>query len=149
MSSAGRLGRRIVAGAHVAGLAMLATAAAGCAYVHDYHHHDGKAPPAHAQVYQPGPPPHAPAHGYRHKHHGGVELVFDAGLGVYVVVGHAGHYHDGDRYYRWKDGGWSVSVRLDGGWSRVAAHDVPPGLRAKHAKGKPKPRRGPPAKHGY
>ena len=33
------------------------------------------------RVYRHGPPPHAPAHGYRHKQHG-VELVYDSGRGV-------------------------------------------------------------------
>ncbi|MFQ5585276.1 MAG: hypothetical protein ACE5GF_00390, partial [Thermodesulfobacteriota bacterium] len=39
-----------------------------------------------------GPPPHAPAHGYRHKHRHGVELMFDGGLGVYIAVGLSGIY---------------------------------------------------------
>ena len=32
-----------------------------------------------------GPPPHAPAYGYRH-HHQGARLAFDSKLGVYVVL---------------------------------------------------------------
>ena len=31
-----------------------------------------------------GPPPHAPAHGYRHKHQHGVELEYDSGIGAYI-----------------------------------------------------------------
>ena len=34
-----------------------------------------------------GPPPHAPAHGYRHKHPDGVELVYKSNIGGYAVVG--------------------------------------------------------------
>ncbi len=58
--------------------------------------------PSHSNVYVApqatagGPPSHAPAHGYRNKEHKqrykGIDLVFDTGLGVYVVVDMA----DGD-----------------------------------------------------
>jgi hypothetical protein len=75
-----------------------------------------------------GPPPHAPAHGYRHKHPGGVELWFDGAIGVYVVVGAADHYfHDG-RFYRWSDVVWLVSTHPRGPWGRTADASVPRGL---------------------
>ena len=95
-----------------------------------------------------GPPPHAPAHGYRHKHAAhGVELVFDTKLGVYTVSGRSAHYFTDGHYYRLHDGVWSVSVKLGSGWARIADHRLPKGLRpAKAAKHKHK--RGPvPAKH--
>ena len=47
-----------------------------------------------------GPPPHAPAHGYRHKHQHGVELVYSSELGVYVVVGFPNHYFSEGHYFR-------------------------------------------------
>ena len=102
-------------------------------------------PAAHAKH---GPPPHAPAHGYRHKHAAhGVALVFNAELGVYSVSGRSDYYWSVDRYYRLKDGAWSASVRLDSGWARIAEQKLPKGLRpAKAAKHKHK-RNQVPAKH--
>jgi hypothetical protein len=84
------------------GLALLVSF--GCGTPH--HHHRGQV------VREPGPPPWAPAHGYRHKHAQGMELVYDAQLGVYVVVGRDGLYFRHDRFYR----------------------RLPPGLRKQHAK---------------
>ncbi len=116
--------------------------AAGCT-----HHHERwvvQAPTARKQ----GPPPHAPAHGYRYKHaQHGVELVFDAKLRVYVVAGHLNHYfHDG-HYYRQRDGTWQVSVDLRRGWKRLAASALPAGLRADQP-GK-RGRKAVPAKHAH
>jgi hypothetical protein len=92
-----------------------------------------------------GPPPLAPAHGYRHQH-GAVDLRWDAHLGVYVVIGHPHHFfHDG-RYYRragehWERcGGWKKA-----NWRRVEAAEVPAPL-AEHYR---KAERGKPGKgHG-
>lgn len=97
-------------------------------------------------VHEPGPPPHAPAHGRRARGggHGEAELRFDSGLGVYVVIGHPGIYvHDG-WYLRFHSGRWLVSASLDGPWKMRRASWVPPGLRAKHAKHREKHR----GKHG-
>jgi hypothetical protein len=86
-----------------------------------------------------GPPPHAPAHGYRRKHrydgHRDAELVFDSGLGVYVVVGFPGVYFHLDHYFRYFGASWQVSIRPDAGWRVAPQDDVPPGLRKqKHGK---------------
>ena len=62
-----------------------------------------------------GPPPHAPAHGYRRKHHGH-DLVFDTDLGVYIVMGLPGLYFIDGLYYRVSSDGWHYSVRPDGDW---------------------------------
>lgn len=84
-----------------------------------------------------GPPPHAPAHGYRHKHKGS-EIVFDAKLGVYVVIGLPYHYYDHGHYLRLRGGAWEMSVNLDGPWSAYSATSVPASLRnAKLDGGKP------------
>ena len=111
------------------------------------HHHHGRVPTA-VVAHRSGPPPHAPAHGYRHKHatHAGdIDLVFDSGLGLYVVVGRPGHYFHRDRYYRQVESGWRVSARIDTGWAVVTLRELPLGLAKKAAKSK---RRGPhPAKH--
>jgi hypothetical protein len=120
---------------------------AGCIVQH--HHHDAPAPEAHPAPpghARQGPPPHAPAHGYRRKHpRDGVELVFDAEAGVYVVLGRPSVYWDGERYLRWSTVGWQVTARLDGVWVSVSADAVPRGLRARHdtATKAPKPGRGP------
>lgn len=107
--------------------------------------------PRTARAHEAGPPPHAPAHGYRHKHHaqaGEIELVFDSGLGVYVVVGWPGHYYNDGHYYREADGVWHVSSRLDAGWAALSAKKLPPGLAKKSTRGKGKKRGPHPAKHG-
>jgi hypothetical protein len=110
-------------------------------------------PPAHAQGH--GPPPHAPAHGYRHKHqHDGVDLVFDAGLGIYGVAGWPDYYWHGDHFLRWAAGEWRVSSRIGGTWVVVSNDRVPAKLVAKHAKHRKKTHRhhkrgSAPAKHDH
>ena len=85
----------------------------------------------------PGPPPHAPAHGYRMKHaHDGVELVYDADIDVYVVTGITNCYYSAGQYFRFEAGTWEWSASIDGSWKVVSsASDLPPGLRHKHGKG--------------
>ncbi len=87
-----------------------------------------------------GPPPHAPAHGYRHKHQG-VELVYDSGHGVYVVIDLPSHYYFKGRYYRRGEVQWEAGVNIDGPWEFVSEDAMPKGLRAK-GKGKSKERPG-------
>lgn len=89
-------------------------------------------------VNRPGPPPHAPAHGYRYKHPGGAELRFDTGLGVYVVVGYPEIYFYDGWFVRYDGGAWQVSASLDGDWESRPSGWLPPGLKDKYA-GKPKP----------
>lgn len=107
---------------------------AGCIYQHRY-------PVIQAPVHRPGPPAHAPAHGYSRKaghvreaRHEKVDLVFDSGLGVHVVVGHPATYWYADRYLRWASGTWQVSTRVDGGWTTIRYDAVPAKLVAKHDK---------------
>lgn len=86
-------------------------------------------------VRTPGPPPHAPAHGYRRKHQTGPELRFDSRLGVYVVEGRADVYFSDGWFIRIRNGIWQFSARLGGKWEVRSANWVPPGLRSKyHAK---------------
>ena len=100
-----------------------------------YHSSDGK------KSY--GPPPHAPAHGYRRKHQHGVELVYDSKMGVYVIVGFPNHYYYNDHYFRLGNDTWEISAHIKGPWI-VASEDVlPSGLKSKgigkvKAKGKHK-----------
>lgn len=88
---------------------------------------------------RPGPPPHAPAHGHRHKHRDGgrdVELVFDSGLGVYVVLGFPDRYYWDGRYLRIDGDQWFASARLDGGWQPASVSALPAGLRGKGKEGR-------------
>ena len=96
------------------------------------HHHQRASSGAH--VHGNGPPPHAPAHGHRYRHHDGIDLVYDAKIGVYAVVDHTHHFHDGQNYFRWIDGRWMMSVRMDRGWVVIASRDLPPSLGTYHAK---------------
>lgn len=111
-----------------------------------HHHH-------HGATHEPGPPPWAPAHGYRHHHPHGVDLVFDGDLGAYVVVGYHDHFYHGSHYYRRHDGGWQVSVKIGGPWSVIAVDRLPEGLRkVSRGKHKSKVKRGDsrhPAKYGH
>jgi hypothetical protein len=127
------------------GLLALALLLPAC--VHHHHHH--RTAPAQAKVKHAkkgGPPPWAPAHGYRHKHHDGVELVFDGKLGVYVVLGHDHHFFHGDRFYRQHDGKWLVSAQFHGPWVTLAVTDLPSGLRVTRHKKHKHRGRGHPAK---
>lgn len=94
-----------------------------------------------ACVYGPepggGPPPWAPAHGYRRKHPSGATLVYDAGLGVYVVAGMPGYYYVDDRFYRIVDGGWHAAVDINGPWHGSNTRGLPPGLAKKQGRGGP------------
>ncbi len=91
-------------------------------------------------VRKSGPPSHAPAHGYRHKHQTGEEFRFDSHLGVYVVEGNTDiYFHDG-WFVRIRSGIWQVSATLGGPWEHRSAEWVPPGLRSKHHAKKPKAR---------
>lgn len=97
-----------------------------------------------------GPPPHAPAHGYRHKHQHqqqDLELVFDSGLGVYIVVDIPDRYYWNGYYLRIDGDQWYASVNLDSGWEPRSDDSLPPGLKKKHPKAKHgKPKKSHPAK---
>jgi hypothetical protein len=80
-----------------------------------------------------GPPPHAPAHGYRHKH-GHAELHFDSGLGLYIVLGHPEHYYHQGYYYHHRERTWYLSRELRGPWYLIQDRELPPGLRKKKYK---------------
>jgi hypothetical protein len=84
-----------------------------------------------------GPPPHAPANGYRHKHQHGVELVYNAELGVYVVIGFPDHYFYEGHYFRRDGEDWEISMHIKGPWI-IAANDVLPSGLKLNGKGKEK-----------
>jgi len=78
-----------------------------------------------------GPPPHAPAHGYRH-HHQGAELAFDSGIGVYAVVGYPNHYYSNGRFLRLHGSAWQQSASPNGPWIACSSRSLPAGLRKLH-----------------
>ena len=80
-----------------------------------------------------GPPPHAPAHGYRHKHPDGVVLVYSTEIAVYVVSGYAEVYYQKDWYYRLHKGKWQNSRHVEGPWRKCNDKKVPPGLQSQVA----------------
>lgn len=75
-----------------------------------------------------GPPPHAPAHGYRYKHSDGVDLEFNPDRGIYIVVGYEDHYFHGEFFYRVIDGGWKKCNHISGPWVDAPTNTLPTGL---------------------
>jgi hypothetical protein len=112
-----------------AALAALALAASSCRTAIVYRH-PASPPVAETRV---GPPPHAPAHGYRHRHADGTRLVYDSTMGVYVVLGHAEMYFSDGLYFRMGSTSWQASANPDSGWKPVSEKKVPPGLRKTYA----------------
>ena len=123
----------------IATIAAAASAFVGCTRTVVYKERD---PDVVVVTDAPGPPPHAPAHGYRLKHaHDNVELVYDSDVDVYVVVGYENCYFSAGQYFRFVASTWEWSVGVEGPW-KVVVHesDVPPGLCHRHGKGHGKKR---------
>lgn len=78
-----------------------------------------------------GPPPHAPAHGYRHKNRDGLEMRFDTGLGVYVVLRHPLHFFWNGIYYRKRGNLWETSRKMNKKWKSIKKQKLPKGLKNK------------------
>ena len=100
-------------------------------------------PPVVREGERHGPPPWAPAHGYRRKHQRAyqyrqdtVDLVFDSGLGVYIVVGIPNYYYWNGVYIRLNSGQWSRAPYLDARWVPCPFDELPGNLRSKPYKGK-------------
>jgi hypothetical protein len=89
-----------------------------------------KPPPTTKKQKRHGPPPHAPAHGYRAKTGEGLAIVYDSKLRVYVVVDVLNHYYHNGFYYRFNGGRWEVSAKFHGSWQVAAEYKVPTGLRS-------------------
>lgn len=75
-----------------------------------------------------GPPPHAPAHGYRHKHSHGVELEYNSKIGAYTVIDFEDHFYQDDNFFRVMDGVWKKSDDISGPWTPSPKDILPPGL---------------------
>ena len=95
--------------------------ASGCA-VYPAHYHDERSY---------GPPPHAPAHGYRAKYQNH-ELVYDSRLGAYIVVGLPDYYFYDGHYYRHDHDSWYYSRYIDRDWHGYNERKLPPGLAKKY-----------------
>ncbi len=84
-----------------------------------------------------GPPPHAPAHGYRHKHHDhghDYDLVYDSGVRCYSVAGYRDVYYNDGAYFRFGKDGWQVSASFgdDARWDYCPESRLPGGLKVKY-----------------
>lgn len=81
-----------------------------------------------APAYREGPPPHAPAHGYRYKYRNH-DLRYDSKLGAYVVIGWQDYFYQDGLYFHYLDGRWLFSARLDSkDWRDARYNQVPPNL---------------------
>lgn len=83
------------------------------------------------QPVKKGPPPHAPAHGYRRKNPHGLDMTFDSGLGVYIMMDFPMHYYWNGIYYRKHGNQWESSKFIDKKWKRVKKGNLPKGLQKK------------------
>ena len=106
----------------VQGMLSIGIGAAAAACVYDPYPDDG------------GPPRNAPAHGPSYRHPDGVDLSYDQGLGVYVVVGRPNYYYWDRQYFRYYGDRWQRSARLEGRWSDSDIRSLPPGLQ-RHNRG--------------
>lgn len=78
-----------------------------------------------------GPPPHAPAHGYRRKNRQGLQMTFDSNLGVYIMVDYPMHYYWDGRYYRKSKKKWESSQNINKQWKSIKKQQLPRGLQNK------------------
>lgn len=95
-----------------------------------------KGPPPHAPAYgyrhkQKGPPPHAPAHGYRRKNQDGFAIQFDPHIGVYILLNYPMHYYWNGIYYRKNKNRWESTKDINKKWKRVEKQKMPKGLQRK------------------
>ena len=79
-----------------------------------------------------GPPPHAPAHGYRHKHKKH-DLEYNSDLGIYVVIGLAEHYFIDGIFYKRTKHGWYSSHDIDKAWKEYKKDNLPGKLHKKYS----------------
>jgi hypothetical protein len=76
-----------------------------------------------------GPPPHAPAHGYRHNHQGH-DIAYDTKIGAYIVINIPDTYFHNNMYIRLStDGRWMVSANLNNGWRVESGTEIPHRLK--------------------
>jgi len=88
-----------------------------------------------AERHRNGPPPYAPAHGYRHKNPDGVELRFNSDLGVYIVVDMPNVYYYNGLYLRLSGDRWQATSDLKHSWHDEQESRVPYQLKEKKGRG--------------
>jgi hypothetical protein len=78
-----------------------------------------------------GPPPYAPAHGYRTKIHGH-NMLYDAHLGVYVLLDLHDHYYHNLVYYKYNKKNWYYRQHDKDKWRKYDKRKLPEGLSRKY-----------------
>ena len=97
----------------------------------------------------PGPPPYAPAHGYRHRYHD-YDMRYDSNLGCYVVLGMPNVYFSNGVYLRFSGDRWTSAIGVGGPWRIAGSAEIPvllykaKGPKRSHRWKHPKTRRGGP-----
>jgi hypothetical protein len=79
-------------------------------------------------------PPNRMASPAGRQERGGMQLVYESNMGVYVVSGYTEHYYYHGRYYRWNNDSWQASSNINRGWAKAPEKTVPPGLRKTHSR---------------
>lgn len=91
--------------------------------------------PAHSgyvyEQYSNGPPPYAPAHGYRSTYNAH-NMVYDSHLGVYVLLGLPDQYYYDNVYYRYNSKNWYYRHNDKDKWRKYDKRKLPPGLARKY-----------------
>lgn len=113
----------------IATLVVTIAVLSGCHHIRVPHH------PLNPVRLLSGPPPHAPAHGYRHRHHDH-DMEYDGGLGAYLLIGRPGIFFHDNLFWRLHEGIWQSTRALAEPWRIVEHIDrVPHGLVKRHGKG--------------
>jgi hypothetical protein len=84
--------------------------------------------------------PAHPAHGYRQVQ-GGIEMVYDSGMGLYIVTGYPNNFFYSGRYYRYREPNWEISVNINGPWRSESFQSLPRGLKERGEFKQPPPGR--------
>jgi hypothetical protein len=83
----------------------------------------------HKRYRRHSPPPHAPAHGHRLHYQNDIDMIFDSGIGAYIVLGFDNLFFFNNHYMRYYDGYWHYSDRHNGKWLRADDRHIPYSLR--------------------
>lgn len=83
------------------------------------------------QPEQKGPPPHAPAHGYRRKNRDGLTITYDSNVGVYILLNYPMHYYWDGKYYRKNKNKWESTKDIKKKWKKIKKQKLPEGLKSK------------------
>lgn len=90
--------------------------------------HERREEPFGRGVYRYNRPPHAAAHGHRHRYAKGVVLVYDSDIRAYRVHNRGSYYYRG-RFYRVRNGRWETRGDIDRPWHATSGRELPRRLR--------------------